>query len=81
MKKSFIRLLFAVVLAVLATGCSSLLPTEDSRTRVGWTNFSGAQAAFDKIIPQQTKVADLKSLGFDPLPDTFWQRSMRRNRN
>ncbi|MGH8246535.1 MAG: hypothetical protein ACREUU_08885, partial [Gammaproteobacteria bacterium] len=42
------------------------MPTEDRRPRTPWTNFNDAQAAFDKIVPHKTTVADLKDLGFDP---------------
>jgi hypothetical protein len=43
------------------------LPTEVRRTRTPWKNFEEAQAAFDRIVPHQTTVADLKGLGFDPI--------------
>jgi len=48
------------------TGCKSLFPRETCRFQTPWTNFSEADAAFQKIIPYQTKEADLKKLGFDP---------------
>ena len=66
MKKAFTSLLMSVALVILTAGCKTVLPTDDSRTRSGWTNFAGAQAAFDKIIPHQTRAGDLKTLGFDP---------------
>jgi len=43
-----------------------MLPSEDKRPRTPWTNFNDAEAAFAKIIPHKTTVADLKDLGFDP---------------
>ena len=43
-----------------------MLPSEDRRPRTPWTNFNDAEAAFAKIIPHKTTVADLKDLGFDP---------------
>lgn len=56
----------SVALVLLTAGCKSVLPTEDSRTRSGWSNFASAQAAFDKIVPHQTRAEDLKALGFAP---------------
>jgi hypothetical protein len=62
---------FAMCLLLLAlvttTGCRSMLPREVKRPRTHWQSFDEAQAAFDQIVPHQTTVADLKSLGFDPV--------------
>jgi len=44
-----------------------MLPREVKRPRTHWQSFDEAQAAFDQIIPHKTTVADLKSLGFDPV--------------
>lgn len=43
-----------------------MLPSEVKRPRTPWQNFEEAQAAFDRIVPHKTTVADLKGLGFDP---------------
>jgi hypothetical protein len=43
-----------------------MLPSEDLRTRSAWKSFDEAQTAYDKIIPHQTTVEDLKKLGYDP---------------
>ena len=50
---------------VLTSGCSSL-PTSRSTTESRWKSFAEVQAAFDQIQTNQTTVADLKRMGFDP---------------
>ncbi|PWU16838.1 MAG: hypothetical protein C5B50_12505 [Verrucomicrobia bacterium] len=50
----------------ITSGCKSLLPRETCRFQTPWTNFSQADAAFEKIIPFQSREADLRRLGFDP---------------
>src|SRR2546425_3312003 len=56
-----------LALVLLTTGCKSLFPTEDARTLNRWTNFVETQLTFDKIIPHQTTVDDLKKMGLEPL--------------
>jgi len=53
-------------LVALTTGCRSLFPTEDNVPRNAWTKYEDAQAAFDRIVPHQTSLHDLCSMGFDP---------------
>ena len=62
----YTRCLLYLALVLTTSGCRALLPTEDKRARTPWTNFLDAEAAFDKIVPHKTTVADLKDLGFDP---------------
>jgi|SRR6185503_17491467 hypothetical protein len=62
----YARGLLFLALVLLSSGCRSVLPSEDRRPRTPWTNFNDADAAFDKIVPHKTTVADLKDLGFDP---------------
>lgn len=64
--KIYTRCLLFLALVLTTSGCRSLLPSEDRRPRTPWTNFNDAEAAFDKIVPHKTTVADLKDLGFDP---------------
>jgi len=64
--KYFTMCLLFLALVLTNTGCRSMLPTEVKRSRTPWESFEEAQAAYDKIIPHKTTVADLKSLGFDP---------------
>jgi len=56
----------AVALLVLAAGCSSLLPKSREVTASPWQNYQDAQDAFDKIIPGQTTIADLRQMALDP---------------
>ena len=51
---------------LLLTGCSSVLPTAHLTTKSSFTNYAQVQAAFDRIVPYQTHVSDLKPLGLDP---------------
>ncbi len=55
-----------VALVSITTGCKSMFPSDGSRPRTNWESFDDAQAAFDKVIPHQTTVAELKEMGFDP---------------
>ncbi len=56
----------AVALLVLAAGCSSLLPKSKEVTASPWQSYQDAQDAFDKIIPGQTTIADLRHMALDP---------------
>jgi hypothetical protein len=58
--------LLAGCVGAFASGCASLLPREEARIKTQWKDFEQAQAAFDAIVPSQTRVEDLKALGFDP---------------
>lgn len=55
-----------VIVSFLLAGCGSLLPRSETVAESPWRNFQEAQQAFDKIIPRQTTVADLKQLKLDP---------------
>lgn len=56
----------SIVFAAFVAGCSSLLPTAKQETQIPWRTYADAQAAFDKIIPGKTSVAELKMLAIDP---------------
>lgn len=60
--------LFFIASSLVLSGCSSkaLLPKHENKTESPWGNFQEAKAAFDKVIPNQTTLLELKSLGFDP---------------
>lgn len=64
MKKPMVWLL--LTMAVVATGCKSLLPRESSTVKTRWTNFNDIQIAFDQIEPYKTTADELRNLGFDP---------------
>jgi hypothetical protein len=67
-KTPSVLLLATLVLPTI--GCKSqdksLFISENLRSVTTWDNFDQAEAAFQKIIPHQTRVQDLKALGFDP---------------
>ena len=46
-------------------GCSALLPHGDSALAGPWDSYESAEQTFDKIIPYQTRIEDLKGLGLD----------------
>lgn len=58
--------LFSVVCLVCLAGCSTLLPRGNHAVEGPWKSFEEAQQTFDRVIPYQTRVADLKALGLDP---------------
>ncbi|OGB73239.1 MAG: hypothetical protein A2496_10955 [Burkholderiales bacterium RIFOXYC12_FULL_60_6] len=55
-----------VLLPFLLAGCSPLLPRSEAAIESPWQNYQEAIQTFDKIIPQQTTVFDLKQLRLDP---------------
>jgi hypothetical protein len=55
----------AVTLCICLAGCSSLLPKGKSAIEGPWNSYEAAERTFDKIVPYQTRVADLKELGLD----------------
>ncbi len=60
------RLALAAALLAMA-GCSTLLPSSKETVESPWKNFDEAKAAYEKVIPGITTMADLKGLGFDPV--------------
>lgn len=66
MTRKFIRGAFAMSLALLLVGCSSLLPRARS-TSSPFQTFEEASDAIDALTPMQSKVAALTQLGIDPV--------------
>lgn len=66
--QAFRALLTALGLAgmVLVSGCRSLFVQSGDTTVSRWRNYDEIEAAFQKIVPHQTRVQDLPALGFDP---------------
>lgn len=58
--------LLAVVGALALTGCNCLLPKTETTTRSQFTNYAQVSAAFDAIVPYETRTTDLKELGLEP---------------
>jgi len=56
----------AIALLALVAGCSSLLPKSREVTASPWQTYQDAQDAFDKIIPGQTTIAELRQMSLDP---------------
>lgn len=54
------------LLAMLAAGCSALLPHSESRVVSQWANYDEASQSFGRIEPYKTRESDLEDLGFSP---------------
>ncbi|MBE0619508.1 MAG: hypothetical protein IH605_02840 [Burkholderiales bacterium] len=52
---------------VLLAGCSALLPRGETVADSPWENFEDAQETFDRIVPHQTTVEELRALKLDPM--------------
>jgi hypothetical protein len=56
--------------ALLATfavaGCATLLPTAEVKVSGPWRSFEEAKAAIERIEPNRTSTADLRTSGIDP---------------
>jgi len=67
MKMTFaIYSMFLALVLLMTAGCKSMFPNEDKWTMNTWTNYDDTQLTFDKIVPHQTTVEDLKKMGLDP---------------
>jgi hypothetical protein len=56
-----------IVLAVcLVSGCSALLPRSQESTSSPWTTYEEAQKSFDRLVPGETTVVQLKDMALDP---------------
>jgi hypothetical protein len=58
----------AIRIGLLAAcaGCSSLLPRAEFATQETWHEYEAAKAAIDRILPMQSRRADLAADGIDP---------------
>ena len=63
-RTSILVLVLAASLAL--AGCTAMLPSSSAVSPSRFKSFEEAQAAFDKTVPYQTTVDDLKALGLDP---------------
>jgi hypothetical protein len=59
--------LAGLCLALLLGGCASLLPRGEAQTGKPWSDFHQAHAAFERIQPYVTTIAQLREQGIDPL--------------
>ena len=55
-----------IFLPAFLAACASLLPRAHTSTVGPWQNYHEAQQAFNKIIPYQTTLEDLKTFKLDP---------------
>lgn len=55
-----------VLSLVMLAGCVRLLPSSTVTVRSPWEHFDNAKSTYEKIVPGETTVDDLKKLGFDP---------------
>lgn len=63
---STFRKYFLLLLVLLFSGCTTLLPNTENTVNGPWEDYDQAQAIFEKIVPYKTSVNDLKLIGFDP---------------
>jgi hypothetical protein len=54
------------VIVLLLAGCSGVLPKKHDLAISSFKTFGEAHDGYDKVVVNQTTVADLKTLGFDP---------------
>ena len=59
-------LLAAGLLAALLQGCGGLLPKSKEVTASPWPTYQAAQETFDKIVPGQTTISELRQMALDP---------------
>lgn len=55
-----------VFTAFFIVSCGGALPRSEKTMKSPWDSFAEAKAAYDKILPGQTTVVELKALGYDP---------------
>jgi hypothetical protein len=61
--------LFVIFIATLCfalAGCTSMLPTGVTATPTTFESYAQAQVAAERIVAFQTRVTELRALGFDP---------------
>ena len=63
---SYFRAALLVGLTLFLTACGNALPREENNTRSRWGSFEEAMADYEKIVPFETTLSELKELGFDP---------------
>jgi hypothetical protein len=59
----------AVVLSFSLAGCQGLLPRASSESRDTWGSFDEARDAIDRIVPFETRRAQLATQGLEPGAD------------
>lgn len=62
----YLRRTYMLAVALLATACASVLPSEQSRDIYPWENFEDVQKSYDNITIYESSIVNLKEEGFDP---------------
>ena len=60
------RLATALVACVCLAACNLLLPRQKTATLDSWSSFDEAKAAVDRIVPYETRRAELAARNIDP---------------
>lgn len=61
------RRLVSIAVFLLATsGCSSLLPRSNESTMSPWQSYREVEQAFERLVPGETTVTQLKDMSLDP---------------
>jgi hypothetical protein len=62
----YARILVGLLTLAVLSGCSALLPKSKEVTASPWQTYQAAQETFDKIVPGETTIADLRQMSLDP---------------
>lgn len=60
------HVVLVALLAASLAGCGGLLPRGHTSTQESWPDYESAQAAIERIVPRQTRRAELTAAGIDP---------------
>jgi len=55
-----------IALSLLQAGCAELLPVAKNETQVPWSSYDDARQSLERIVPYQTRKAELMAAGLDP---------------
>jgi hypothetical protein len=58
--------MFPLLAIALLAGCEALLPRAVTQTQVGWASYEDAQRTIERVVPFQTRVAELAAMGLTP---------------
>ena len=65
--KTIVRLALIAIAAASLAACAAWLPKAHTVTVVSWNSFDEGKAAIDKIVPYESRRADLTAQGIDPV--------------
>jgi len=66
MKTGLVSAVLIAAIALFGSGCSTILPRTETLTKSRWNSYAEAQAAFERVVPNETGTNALGILGFDP---------------